>query len=434
MLEMSSGINVVQARAEKRPLLVTLNRHNISAAGQELLDISEESKPVLYCKGHGDQEENPVRLQYMHGSDGKFPPNTRGFLYHVREDHRRHIRFRLCTSADDFRQGTDLVRPNGRRWKLSWESMAGMLKAYAPLLQMIQDENMASIEEIDNLIYAQRLVATLSPQHFLPKGQSVMDISGRTRAYPNFSGRNQQLYYAYNNQTANQIPYPADTKGVYYYRQSKTAPTLGELRFRLCSNVQSFEDGSDLCVPSGMPWRVSFHHILTTPGFRAIRDQVIRDGLVKKPLPSFVEHATIPIQASLHQPFVVELSTLRFHLHFQIGTVVKSCWIANVFNLHQRSGAYRGRAIVQFEQYPTQEGHEPIAKRPPLLALRFLEFLTPVEMTGKGDKSAMPYPEVGQLLFRRGQQGEYRPWGYSPRSQSMREVLKAFVEQSPPRD
>ncbi|KAF5311146.1 hypothetical protein D9619_007803 [Psilocybe cf. subviscida] len=370
MLELSSGINVVQARAEKRPLLVTLNRHNIPTAGQELLDISEESEPVLYCKGRRDQEEIPVRLQYIHDSDEKFPPNTSGFLYH-----------------------------------------------------MIQDENMASVEEINNQLSAQRVVATLSPQYLSSKGQSVMDISGIRCALPNFNGCNQQLYYSFNHR--DQIRYPADTKGVYYYRQSRTAPTtLGELRFRLCFSVQSFEEGSDLCVPSGLSWAISSYRILSTPGFSAIREQLIKEGLIKGPPPLFVQDCTVPIQVTLHQPFIIDLSGFRFNVPFQIGTEVKSFWIQNLFTVRGRPSAYRGRAVVQFERYPTQGYPQRTTKlQSKVLAMRFLEFLTPIEMTGDGDPSALQYPEVGQLLFRRDKRRKYSPRGYSPQNQDMQDSL-----------
>jgi hypothetical protein len=70
-----------------------------------------------------------------------------------------------------------------------------------------------------------------------------------------------------------------------------------------------------------------------------------------------------------------------------------------------------GRAIVRLEEYPgLAPGDNPNG---PLIAIRFLEMLTPVKRIS--DHDCIQFPQQGQLVNRRGKTGEYVPWGHSPR-------------------
>lgn len=55
------------------------------------------------------------------------------------------------------------------------------------------------------------------------------------------------------------LPFPPGTRGfLHYYSPEDVPPMAGEIRFRVTTgpDVSSFDDGSDLLVPDGVPWKV----------------------------------------------------------------------------------------------------------------------------------------------------------------------------------
>lgn len=87
--------------------------------------------------------------------------------------------------------------------------------------------------------------------------------------------------------------------------------------------------------------------------------------------------------------------------------------------------------MVQFEKYPSEYlGRRQLARQP-LFALRFLEFLTPVEATLNVPSHSVVPPVVGELLMRKTPSGKYLPWGYTPRDETLHEQLSKLTEQPP---
>jgi hypothetical protein len=163
---------------------------------------------------------------------------------------------------------------------------------------------------------------TFSTQHFAAKGQTLTDISNIRGVVlwlsaPDGPSVKTGLIHYYGTDFPS---FPADTKGVFYYKQSKWAPnTIGELRFRLCSDVASFAMGSDLRLPSGLPWCIASEHLLSMSTYSAIREQLLHEGFFKEPLRPYTDGSSIPIISSLNQPFVVDLAHVQAVLRFKIG-------------------------------------------------------------------------------------------------------------------
>lgn len=100
---------------------------------------------------------------------------------------------------------------------------------------------------VDPDLATDRIVSTLNPLNLLTHNQRVFDISGLSAAWVLIGDQptGTPLYY----RRGTHRKFPAHTKGVFYYKQSVTAPgQIGELRFRLCANTLSFDEGRDLCL------------------------------------------------------------------------------------------------------------------------------------------------------------------------------------------
>lgn len=114
-------------------------------------------------------------------------------------------------------------------------------------------------------------------------------------------------------------PFPEHTAGVFYYRQSDTSPMrLGELRFRLCSDLETFGRGNDLLLPSGQPWHVSSHSLHFNDNLKSMWEHLVDEGLVEHDLypgvPDSALTAGVTPLTSLSQPFVMDMSTSGFWL------------------------------------------------------------------------------------------------------------------------
>lgn len=283
---------------------------------QEVLDLSGESEVLLTCEGRTDAS---VRMLYDADKRG-FPPNTRGVFYYNHWRNGQHIRFRLCDSVADFERGTDLVKGNGKKWSLPLERLTKRLGRYRPLLDMIAKEHPPSAARINEEMSKRRTIMTLSPQHLAAKGQAVFDISNNKGIEPDFIATDGPALHrcAINYYGDGCTLFPAGSKGVFYYQQSATAPTtVGELRFRLCSDVASFTTGSDMRLPSGLPWYISSDQILSKPSYEAIFKQLLHDGLIKEPLPLYTDASSVPVICNLNQHFLVDLSVIRKRVCFK---------------------------------------------------------------------------------------------------------------------
>ncbi|KAF5310827.1 hypothetical protein D9619_008025 [Psilocybe cf. subviscida] len=410
--------------------LLTLNPDRFSAMEQEVVDISDKPEVVLYCQGSSGQQE-PIRLACNMRMDERFPANTVGLFYgHVgkTKDDFRSIRFRLCSSVDDFPQGSDLRRSDGSRWSLARGTVGALPKQYRSLLHLIKSD----YPEDDCWLSRRYPVHSFSPQHIANEGGQVLDISNKTKISPKFKMGTTSLHYRAQDAKGQLLPFPSDTRGVFYYNQSTTAPTaIGELRFRLCDDISLFDAGKDLCLPSGLPWCVSSDTILALATFEALREQLCEEGLLSPVAKSFVDDAGSPVLHALNQPFAVNVETPNMTVVFKTGEETTKYVIRFLFSLMRKPGPlYIGRAVVQFEKYPPEDigSH---ARHRPLFALRFLELLTPVTKIAHPDSAWVQDPEPDQYLRRRTKAGLYRTWGYTPFSANTQAVLSEWAKQPP---
>ncbi|KAF9530679.1 hypothetical protein CPB83DRAFT_153326 [Crepidotus variabilis] len=132
-----------------------------------------------------------------------------------------------------------------------------------------------------------KLIRTLDPSKMVKANQALMDLSGlkqpvvHVARYPD-SILKPPLYFV-KDKISKPIPFPPDTRGVFYFHHNPAYPILsGGIRFRICETQAKFTLGRDLQLPGGLglPWEMpllSFHGEKTQP----VRDLLVRDGLVE---------------------------------------------------------------------------------------------------------------------------------------------------------
>lgn len=157
-----------------------------------------------------------------------------------------------------------------------------------------------------------RLVLTLDPSKMLSMKQSICNISSGTRL--RFATSNGEGTLRIFLQRINGSPvFPEDTRGVLYYHCNPTLPPIaGEVRFRICENLENFDQGSDLHVLN-RPWSLSLLRIVHTPNFAGLRRMLLDEGLVDAELVSDVSRLPAKLQDRLilfhlSQPFVLDLT------------------------------------------------------------------------------------------------------------------------------
>lgn len=114
------------------------------------------------------------------------------------------------------------------------------------------------------------------------------------------------------------IPFPQNTRGFLYYQ----APTpgypdfSGSLRFRLIpeSGPQSFEDGEDLKLPSGIVWQIYLYTALKTVRHAGLIFKLLEEGLVTpsvveklRLMPPILLRGASQILYKLEDPFIARL-------------------------------------------------------------------------------------------------------------------------------
>ncbi|KAF5310180.1 hypothetical protein D9619_010456 [Psilocybe cf. subviscida] len=97
-----------------------------------------------------------------------------------------------------------------------------------------------------------RRLLTLNPSQLEYSGQAVLDLSNTVRARISTKGAHEAWNIPY--VSSYNVAFPPHAQGVLYYHHP------GEVRFRLCQNVQEFEQGNDLLLPNGRTWSISLAH------------------------------------------------------------------------------------------------------------------------------------------------------------------------------
>lgn len=215
-------------------------------------------------------------------------------------------------------RGADLTLHNSKVWNISLACMARNPSRYRPVLACLRNEFPIPPENIDpNLTANGRLISTLSSQRLASMNQRILNISGMYSARFSFGGKTCFDLHYVSTRSSGAAKFPPNTTGVFYYYQSQSAPTqLGELRFRLCSDIHKFERGSDLCSVHGGPWFLSSQSIFASINdYKSICEHLVEEGLLERSLypgvPSSMLSSGIPPLTKLNQPFQVNLSVRR---------------------------------------------------------------------------------------------------------------------------
>lgn len=151
-------------------------------------------------------------------------------------------------------------------------------------------------------------MATLDPLKL--SSSDYIDLSGLAQPTVNTNPTCTLAFYGVG------VPFPADTRGFLYYHPPPPGVNLlaGEIRFRLVEDGDpaSFDRGSDLMSPTGLPWSIHFLSLnCRNARYKGLRDVIALDGLATPKLIENCDSIAIdgnrstraPIVHSLGQPF-----------------------------------------------------------------------------------------------------------------------------------
>ena len=144
---------LVQRFSGRARVIQTLDPANIHTTGQTSIDIAGAS--TVHFAGLHVRQIVPV--PYYNGkAENRFPPNTTGYMYFQPAKPNRprlsgELRFRLCSTTDDFAAGEDLKRPDGTVWRVPLFSLIGP-SCYRPVLEKIVEEGLVPLELADTLL------------------------------------------------------------------------------------------------------------------------------------------------------------------------------------------------------------------------------------------------------------------------------------------
>ncbi|KAF5312813.1 hypothetical protein D9619_002452 [Psilocybe cf. subviscida] len=442
MIHMSAVSN---ACASKRQVL-TFRPDRFDSVGQTVADVSNRERVNFYVKQPSDRPTFKKSARLVYASSGQrlpFPPNSRGVLYYHQasgSSTESEIRFRLCDTVGDFQQGTDLLLPNGSPWSISFTRLLKFPEQHAAFHRLLKDEYPLTLESD---VAANRIVSTLAPDQLIAHNQRVFDLSGLGVPYIRFSDQLKGTYVYYHQDQAQRnrkMSFPEGTTGVFYYKQSGTAPgQIGELRFRRCSDVLSFDAGEDLCLPSGEIWGISTNRICLTDTYETLKQALFAEGLLDRDLhPGYAVsgNRNFPALTSMSQPFVLDLSAAHLSFDF-VGRdmTVHKVSVHYPFRISygpkRTQPLYQGRAIVRLEPYPlTPYGSK--YKPYPLLSIRVLELLTPVMCLSDDDYMLPPVP--GELLTVEYNRRGYMPWGFRTNDPLIQKTITDLLQPLPTND
>ena len=123
--------------------------------------------------------------------------------------------------------------------------------------------------------------------------------------------------------------FPAGLQGFFYYYvpRSPAPRPAGELRFRKMHSPEpsAFTSGKDLEAAHGLPWRLQLPTIASFDQHQALRNILLRDGLVDEETMHIAEQMgrararrkeTVPLIHSFRQPFYLEFGSPLHWWHF----------------------------------------------------------------------------------------------------------------------
>ncbi|KAG5634577.1 hypothetical protein DXG03_005795, partial [Asterophora parasitica] len=202
------------------------------------------------------------------------------------------------------------------------------------------------------------------------------------------------------------------------------------IRLRLTPepNPNLFSTGTDL-LRGSVPWSINLAQIAKVKNYAPFKALVTADGLIDRRLMDSLEHAWEGYASGcletqtlhmLSQPFETQLEdldtrigilTTRGHRHIMAFGLFRDQRTSSPSQFPYRGAPYpaahasvsththAGRILVHFEISPLPEHARP-ASRPPILVLRVLKFLTPIECSPAYDMH-LPMPVEGGLLSKK---------------------------------
>ena len=204
-----------------------------------------------------------------------------------------------------------------------------------------------------------RIVSTLCPKRLPPT--DFVSLAGRVQprlTLPRFG--TVQLTYGGDPDAATRRlkPFPPDSHGfLYYYAPPKAPPCVGEIRFRLASDPDSFHTGKDLLSLNKIPWSLPLYALANRSFYAVFRNQLVYDGLVS---PTVLEkwirndselrseqRRPAAMLYYLRQPFFLRFE--KFHISFHTVTRedISFCSAVN-FTREIRSGSGEGRFVIPY--------------------------------------------------------------------------------------
>ncbi|KAI0326429.1 hypothetical protein GY45DRAFT_112890 [Cubamyces sp. BRFM 1775] len=157
-----------------------------------------------------------------------------------------------------------------------------------------------------------------SEQMGQPTQETSLDSLPERPVHATISYAERKLVLPHRTRKFERVPFPANTRGFFYYLPSPQHPASGQIRFRLESEGNPMA-GTNLLDEYGLPWSIPLLAIAHSKRLKPLSDVMQRDKSLARPLLDMCEalQETIggsklgqfsQLVASLRQPFHVDLS------------------------------------------------------------------------------------------------------------------------------
>ncbi|KAF7375695.1 hypothetical protein MSAN_00458900 [Mycena sanguinolenta] len=264
-----------------------------------------------------------------------------------------------------------------------------------------------------------KIVSTLNPALFLPS--DYVDLSGKTRPAVSFPSKRigARGVIPYQSRDSRRLPFPPQSAGFLYYRRDQdAAPLEGSICLRVTSKnaPASFDNGHDLLLPSGLPWRIILPQIACHAGLTALRAQLLQENLVTETQLSRCR--TILGQGYIYPELTLFRLSQEFPIRFSGG--LKLTTVGDVMHRFQLNSPlfiwmdnhtrvdypWAGSGLACFEPSadPRHSGRR-------VIHMRITKIIDPVSSIV--DQGTLLKPEAGELLTRLNPHSRtFEPWKY----------------------
>ncbi|TFK26844.1 hypothetical protein FA15DRAFT_666978 [Coprinopsis marcescibilis] len=176
--------------------------------------------------------------------------------------------------------------------------------------------------------------------------------------------------------------FPPGTRGVLYmHNLSLYSYVAGmSVRFRVLDSLDekdAFSRGTDLKNKDGSVWKIPLDRVLRIQSYWALRDVLIRDGLVSLRVvaryhrPTHEPKPQTTMLPTLAEPFLVDFACEKVSLVVEDGEKEFSMIMRAPFDVDRLPSQYTGQGILKFE---LKEATKTQTRR---LVLRVVEVVTP---------------------------------------------------------